>query len=76
MELRKKKNVILHNNRYDDIISKTRKIIKEMETACAISKFDDDSFKNLVSGIEADNEIITFTLINGMGLEVSKKEVL
>jgi len=76
MELRKKKNAILHNNRYDDIISKTRKIIREMESACAIGKFDAESFKNLVSRIEADNEIITFILINGMGLEVSKKEVL
>ena len=47
-----------------------------MESACAIGKFDAESFKNLVSRIEADNEIITFILINGMGLEVSKKEVL
>lgn len=76
MDLRKKKSVILHSNKYDDIISKTRKIIREMESACAISKFDTEGFKNLISRIEVENETITFILINGMGLEVRKKEVL
>ncbi|MBE7049100.1 MAG: hypothetical protein E7393_07085 [Ruminococcaceae bacterium] len=75
MELKARKNKILHENRYSKIISDTKMLVKELEKNESISIFDSDGFKqNIQKILMSDNEI-TFVLKNGIELEIEKQEV-
>ena len=76
MKLRAIKSEILHNSQFDDVISKTRMLVSEMETENALAEFSEDKFKKIISRIEIDGEIIAFILVNGMEFTITKEEVL
>lgn len=76
MKLRAIKSEILHNSQFDDVISKTRMLVSEMETENALAEFSEDKFKKIIGRIEIDGEIIAFILVNGMEFTITKEEVL
>ena len=76
VELKSKKDKLLHSNRYSKIIALTKEIIKDIEKTGAMSRFDKAMFKKHTEKIYAENGIITFRLINGMELEIEESEVL
>lgn len=74
-ELKEKKNKILNENRYSEIISETRGIIKELENSDFICNFDSENFKRYTQKIYITDDVITFILKNGIELEIEKQEV-
>lgn len=74
-ELKKQKKYLTGNNECDNIIKLTTRIIRILETAEAISDFDEGIFKAMIVKVwNAQNEII-YECINGLKLKVSKEEV-
>ena len=75
LELKAKKNKILHENRYSKIITDTKELVKDLEKSGSVCTFDTESFKKYIEKIYiTDNEII-FVLKNGIELEIEKQEV-
>lgn len=63
------------NNECDNIIKLTTRIIRIIETAEAISDFDEGIFKAMIVKVWNDKNEIIYECINGLKLRVSKEEV-
>lgn len=75
MELKARKNKILHENRYSKIVTDTKGLVKELEKSDSICTFDTEGFKKHIQKLYITDNEITFVLKNGIELEIEKQEV-
>ena len=76
MELKARKNKILHENRYSKIVTDTKGLVKELEKSDSICTFDTEGFKRHIQKVYITDNEITFVLKNEIELEIEKQEVL
>ena len=75
VELKSKKDKLLHSNRCSKIIAVTRELVKDMEKTESLGSFDKAMFKKHIERIYAGDGKISFKLINGIELEIEESEV-
>ena len=70
MDLRARKNDILHGSIYENSIVQSKELIHIFETKNALAKFDEKIFKKMIKKIEISEDKVGFILSNEMELEI------
>ena len=70
MDLRARKNDILHGSIYENSIVQSKELVHLFETKNALAKFDEKIFKKMIKKIEISEDKVGFILSNEMELEI------